>query len=51
MEIAENMQLAGFEVLRQAERGVWRGKGAAGYQKIAARRSPQDQQDQKVANG
>ena len=33
MVIAESVHLVGFEVLEQAEGGVWRGKGAAGYKK------------------
>ncbi|MBM4123144.1 MAG: transposase [Nitrospira sp.] len=44
MEIEEKIQLAGFEVLEQAEGGVWRGKGARGEKKL-------QHVDQKVANG
>lgn len=34
MEIGEKIQLAGFEVLEQAEGGVWRGKGATGEKQL-----------------
>jgi hypothetical protein len=44
MEVIEKMQLAGFEVLEQAEGRLWRANGPAGEKNYSM-------WDEKVANG